>query len=202
MRPSTPGRLVLLGIVLCAGCAAGVRADDEPPAWASLAPDGSMGAGNNDAPRFTRNDVQLESQRSLPGYRNEVNELSYRWWASKGRSDLGVGIGTISYVARPTGMVQGLAGDGALLASGTVLMLGMRYRTSERSALYADAAGVHGLGLDGREAVVGKVGIEFKAAQSRWNVAYGGLGFHLAGDTRMTLRVRKGGLGIYMRRSF
>jgi len=41
-----------------------------------------------------------------------------------------------------------------------------------------------------------------KSAQSRWNVTYGGLGLHLAGDTRMTLRLRKGGLGIVMRHSF
>ena len=89
-----------------------------------------------------------------------------------------------------------------MLASGTVLTLGMRYRASEHSTLYADAAGVGPFGAEGGDAVVGKVGVEFKAAQSRWNIAYGGLGLRLGGDTRMTLRVRRGGLGVYMRSNF
>ena len=78
----------------------------------------------------------------------------------------------------------------------------MRYRTSERAAFFADASGVRGLALDGGGVVVGKVGMEFKVAQSRWSVAYGGLGLSLAGDTRMTLRLRKGGLGLSMHSAF
>lgn len=204
MRAATHWSVVLFGTLIGAACTGAVCADDELPESTSAAPDGPAGAGKNDAPRFTRTDMLAEPQRSLPGYRNELTELSYRWWASTGRADVGVGLGTVAYVARPTGSLPGLAGDGATLAlaSGTVLTLGMRYRTSEHSALFADAAGVRGLKPYGGEAVVGKVGIEFKAAQSRWNIAYGGLGLQLADDTRMTLRLRKGGLGVYMRSSF
>lgn len=192
-------RVVVLGGMLlgaaCSGivCAAG---DVPDPTHAD--------AGHRDAPRLVRTEVQTEPQRGLPGYRNELIELSYRWWASRGRADLGVGLGTMAYEARPTGMIAGLAHDGATLplASGTVLTLGMRYRTSEHSALFADAAGVHGLPIDRGDAMVGKVGIEFKSARSRWNIAYGGLGLRFAADTRMTLRVRRGGVSIYMHRSF
>jgi hypothetical protein len=174
--------------------------DDEAPPR-GLQP---IGAGTNDAPRLMRSDLVLEPRRSLPGYRHEASELSYRWWASSGRADLGVGLGTLTYVVRPTGSVPGLAGDDGAraIAAGTVLTMGMRYRTSARSAVFADASGVRGAGFDSGDAVVGKVGLEFKAAQSRWNVSYGGLGFKLAGDARMTLRLRRGGFGIYMRSAF
>ena len=161
-----------------------------------------------EALRLTRTDVQSEPLRSLPGYRSELNELSYRWWLSSGRADVGLGLGTVSYGLRPiSGFVGGSVGamgdeSSKVLATGTVLTLGMRYRTSAHSTLFADAAGVRGLGLEGGGAIVGKVGVDFKLAQSRWNIAYGGLGLRLNGDTRMTLRVRRGGVAIYMRSSF
>jgi len=204
VRSSTHWTVVLLGASLGAACTGALGAEDEPLEGASAAIEGPAGAGRNDAPRLTRTDVQTEPQRSLPGYRNELTELSYRWWVSTGRADVGVGLGAIAFVARPTGSLQGLNGDGAALAlaSRTVLTVGMRYRTVGGSALFADAAGVRGLGLDRGDAVVSKVGVEFKAAQSLWNLNYGGLGLRLAGDTRMTLRLRKGGFGVSMRRSF
>ena len=157
----------------------------------------------NEAPRFTRTDLPTEAQRRLPGYRNELTELSYRWWATAGRADLGLGLGSVVYVARPAGGVAGLTVDAVPFAraSGTVLTLGMRYRTSSTSALYADAAGVRGPGFDG-DRFIGKLGIEFKAAQSRWNVGYGGLGLRVSGDTHMLLRVRKGGAVVSMRLVF
>ena len=161
-----------------------------------------------EVPRLTRTDLQSEPLRSLPGYRSELNELNYRWWLSSGRADVGLGLGTVSYGLRPiSGFVGGSVGaigdeSSKVLAAGAVLTLGMRYRTSAHSALFADAAGVRGLGLEGGGAIVGKVGVDFKLAQSRWNIAYGGLGLRLNGDTRMTLRVRRGGVAIYMRSSF
>ncbi len=157
----------------------------------------------NNAARFTRTDLPTDAQRSLPGYRNEFTEVGYRWWATAGRTDLGLGIGTVAYVARPIGPVVGQPAERTPLAmaSGTVLTLGMRYRTSASSALYADAAGVHGASFEG-DRVVGKLGIEFKAAQSRWIVGYGGLGLKLSGDMRMQLRIRKGGVLVSMRTSF
>ncbi len=93
-------------------------------------------------------------------------------------------------------------GSASVLAAATVMTVGMRYRSSDHATLYADASGVRGHGFDGGEAVVGKVGIEFKAAQSRFGIAYGGLGLKLDGDTRMTVRVKRGGFGIFMRSRF
>lgn len=196
---STPLFLLLFGLAATPA----VRADDtlaEPTSVAALA--ALPGAGSNDAPRFVRSDDPTEARRSAPGLRSEATELGYRWWLSKGRADLGLGLGTLAYVVRPTGSLPGLGDNGAtVLASGSVLTLGMRYRTSTSSAVFADAASWHGAGLNG-DAVVGKVGLEFKTAKSSLNVAYGGLGLTLPGDARMTLRVRHGGLGLTLRSSF
>lgn len=201
MRSSSPWLVVLLGLA-----ATGVaRAGDDSAAWPAIDVRGEPAAPPGPtAPRLVRNDDPAEAQRSAPGYRSATTELGYRWWLSKGRADLGLGLGTLAYVRRPTGSLSGLDPDrdATVLASGTVLTLGMRYRTSARSAVFADAAGWHGTGPIGSDAVAGKVGIEFKSARSRWNVAYGGLGLRLAGDARMTLRVRRGGFTISMRRSF
>jgi hypothetical protein len=165
-----------------------------------------------EVPRLTRSEVPIDGPVPSTMGREQVSELDYRWWGTRGRAAVGLGIGTLAHGGLPIGLARPTAGyvPGAAAAGptdyptidlGPVLTVGVRYRTSERSTLYADAAGVRGVGLE-RDTVVGKVGMEFKSAQSRWNVTYGGLGLHLAGDTRMTLRLRKGGLGIVMRHSF
>ncbi|MDQ6640570.1 MAG: hypothetical protein M3Z15_13030, partial [Pseudomonadota bacterium] len=46
-----------------------------------------------------------------------------------------------------------------------------------------------------------KVGIEWKPAQSQVFLNQG-VGFRLGGDDRLTMRLRKGSLGLYMKRSF
>jgi len=186
-------RCVALSLVgVLDGLGAGAAwADDEPPP----APEPSQ---------LTRVDVPNVATYSAPGYRTDMTELVYRRWASRGRADLGFGIGSITLVERANGMLPGRFSDGMAqhVGSGTLLMLGLRYHTTAQSAVYADAEHVRGLGLDGDDAVVGKVGIEFKVAQSDWKIAYGGLGFRLAGDARMTLRPRRGGLAIMMRSTF
>ena len=202
--------VLLLWLTLGLAAMESARADDEDedaePASASVAAAVALpGAGNNDAPRLIRSDDLSESRRSAPGYRSETTELGYRWWLSNGRADLGLGVGTLAYIVRPTGSLPGLGSADAgasVLASGTVLTLGMRYRTSTHSAVFADAASWRGTGPNGDNSVIGKVGLEFKSAKSSWNIAYGGLALTLPGDARMLLRVRHGGLGVYVRSSF
>lgn len=154
--------------------------------------------------QFMRVDTPNVAARSLPGFQTDLTELSYRRWASHGRAEVGAGFGSIALVDHPAGMLGARPGDSATttLASGTILMLGLRYHTTEQSSIYADAAHLRGLGLEGEDRVVSKVGIEFKAAQSDWKITYGDLGFRLAGDARMTLKLRRNGLAIAMRSSF
>ena len=174
---------------LLAGAGGSVaRADDDPAAISQL----------------TRADVAHLPLRSLPGYRTDLTELSIQRWATNGRAGVGVGVGSVLLIDRPTGVLPGRPAERATLTagSGTMLMLGLRYRTTEHSSVYADAAHVSGLGLDGEDRVVGKLGFEFKAAQSDWKIAYGDLGFRLGGDARMTLKLRRSGVALYMRSTF
>ncbi len=48
---------------------------------------------------------------------------------------------------------------------------------------------------------VSKLGIEWKPAQSQVFLNHG-LGFRLGGDDKLTMRLRKGSLGIYLKRNF
>ena len=115
---------------------------------------------------------------------------------------------TIALTTRPTGSIPGLVGtDSSTPTGSTVLTLGMRYKTSPTASFFADASSWRGSSSAGNggtpdTAVAGKVGMEFKSAQSMLHVAYGGLGVRLAGDSKMTVKLRRGGLGVFMRSAF
>jgi len=169
-----------------------------------------FGAGSNGAPRLVRSDVEAAPWQSLPGqpaandYRAEVSEISARWWFSVGRTDVGFGVGGITLMARPIveAVTVDKAGMSIALASSPSLSLGIRRRTSAASTLYADATRTRSMGVSGIDSYSGKVGIEWKTAESRWSVAYSGLNMRLGSEARMTVSLRKGGLGIYMRSQF
>lgn len=207
MRSSAHCVTVVMALLL-AGVAAPARADDDAAAsdTPASAADLLTPPALTDAPRLTRSDTPAPVSRGLPGFRTDMTELNYRWWSTRGRTDVGVGLGSVMLVERPTELLSarpGVEGASAMTtASGTVLLLGLRYRASPQAALYADAANVRGLGLNNDDRVFGKVGVEFKAARSNWNIAYGGLGYKLDGDARMTLRLRRGGLAVYMTSAF
>ena len=169
-----------------------------------------VGAGSNGAPRYTRSDVEVAPWRNLPGLqaagalRAEVTEFSSRWWYSTGPTDIGFGVGTIALIATPMGggVTADAVNSGIALASSPTLSLGIRRRTSAASTVYADATRTRTIGVNGIDSYSGKVGVEWKSAESRWSVAYSGLGMRLSAESRMTLSLRKGGLGIYMRSRF
>ena len=186
-----------------------VRAGDDRPDADSADVAGlttaRLEASSADAPRFDRIDMPIAAQPGGPGLRGEVAELGYGWRLSPGgRAEFGVGLGRVAYVARPagTGAWPGEGNASLLLAPGTMVVVGLRVRASDSTSFYAGAADVRGLGLAGNDRVIGKVGIVFKSAQSRWDVAYGGVGLRLADGSGVTLRARKGGLAIVVRSSF
>ena len=166
------------------------------------------------APRVTRTDLPLNAPAApgaLAGFTAaslqpssvRVSELSYRWWISRGRTDWGVGVGALALTARPLGASPG--DSPILLNSSPSVTLGMRYRASPQSTVFADASSAPGLlGATNGDAYIGKVGVEWKPASlaSRWNLSYGGIGWRLNADSRMTLRVKSGGVGLYMRSQF
>lgn len=168
------------------------------------AEDGVRNSTLVEAKGLTRDPVFVVSRGLLPGTTSQAGEVQGRWWLSRSQADFGLGLGTLAFGTRPAGNLPGRV-DGLgmnLKGTATVLSLGLRYRTSDRSALFAEAADWHGPSIEGRDAFVGKVGLEFQSAQSFLNISYGGLGMTLAGDTRLTVRPRRGGIGLVMRSTF
>ncbi|CAN5287229.1 hypothetical protein BH11PSE9_BH11PSE9_19270 [soil metagenome] len=166
----------------------------------------------SDAPQVTR--IEMDRSASLaapalanapPGSRADVSGVSYRFWKRVGPSaaglDVGVGVGTVGYLVRPPAQ-SAVDSPANLVNPSTLLTVGMRYRTSERSTVFADTSSARGFAGNGHDAYVAKVGMEWKSASSPVRFMQGGLGLQLDGGGRMTLRVRKGTVGVYMRSSF
>ena len=99
-------------------------------------------------------------------------------------------------------MAADTAATGVALASSPSLSVGLRRRTTATSTVFADATGSRSIGVSGIDTYSGKVGVEWKKAESRWSVAYSGLGLRLSSESRMIVNLRKGGVGIYMRSQF
>ena len=206
------GIATLLVLLSLAPAAANAADDDASDADPSDTTSGSL--------RVTRVDLGVRNPTAevigVQGVQNvqpdsaRLSDISYRYWLSRGRTDVGFGIGTLTLTALPLGAAPSAAAGPTLdnstilLASAPTLTVGMRYRASPQSTLFADAAGTRGLGLNSGDAYLGKVGVEWKPASlsSRWNIAYGGIGWKLSSDSRMTLRIRSGGVGLYMRSQF
>ncbi|MEO8806806.1 MAG: hypothetical protein ABI433_12040 [Burkholderiaceae bacterium] len=131
--------------------------------------------------------------------------MTHRWWASSGRGDYGIGLGTRAYVMQPGAPIP-LARDGGLPRTNyatPVLSFGLRYQASNTALVYADAAssGIHD--FSSADALTTRVGFQLKTARPIWDVSYSGFGMRLAGDMRMNLRVRRGGaFSVTLRQSF
>jgi hypothetical protein len=154
---------------------------------------------------LTRSDMPSMAGRDRPGHSTGVTEVAVQRWASAGRAGIGVGLGSVMLVDAAVGSPPGSSVDNGAArttATGTTMMLGLRYRTTAESSIYADATRLGGLGLSSDDRIISKVGVEFKAAQSNWRINYGGIGLRFAGDTRMTVRLRRSGLAIGMRKAF
>ena len=148
----------------------------------------------------------------------EMGGVSYRWWLRRGRADVGVGFGTMGYlVPPPEGNAAGphslvyvgphalaYAGPHTLAHSAATVTVGVRYQVGDHSTLYADALGARRSYADSRSELYGtKVGMEWKdKATSRFGFEKGALGVRFDSGLRMSLRARKGGVGLYLRGQF
>jgi len=88
----------------------------------------------------------------------------------------------------------------AATASTTPALRGWRPQVDDSLAFHADGAGAGG--LDGGLRSGGKVGVEFKPAQTTWKIAHGGADVRIDDTSRLSLHARAGGLGVTLRTSF
>jgi len=139
----------------------------------------------------------------------EMAGLSYRWWMRRGRTDVGFGVGTMGYLlSPPEGVAAGArspaySGPITLALAAPTINVGMRYQVDERSTLFADALSARRATAESRSDLYStKVGVEWKEARSRFGFDKGALGVQFDSGVRMSLRARKGGLGVYLRGQF
>lgn len=150
--------------------------------------------------------LSLSTTRAEPAYRfrgsesNELQSLSYRWWLGSGRAAVGFGLGSIGYVVQLP--AEGDQAATTVVGSVPTASIGLRYALSPTTQAYAD--GSRTAGLAGQDAVFynAKAGIEWKPVKSRFGFEGGRFGVQLDSGYRMSLRTRKGGLSIYLRRTF
>ena len=127
--------------------------------------------------------------------------VSVRWWSRHGRSNVGLGFGTVGFVA--PGLEDHGQASGSLRAAVPALTVGWRYRVSNGTAVYADATGARSLAMDASPGLYNaKVGMEWQPAKSRLGFENRSLGIELQSGYRMSLRVKSGGLGLYFRGKF
>ena len=122
---------------------------------------------------------------------------SYRWLLSRGRLD--VGLRFEPQLLAPLPIDARFDSAAPLVADLPSLSLGL----TEVAAGPASASSLieRALGGSAGTPYVRKIGIEWKPAQSQV-FFHQGLGVRLSGDDRLTMRLRKGSLGIYMQRNF
>ncbi len=132
--------------------------------------------------------------------------VGYRVWMSRGRTDIGLGFGALGRMAEAPPAADASAAPRGWASAAPVVSVAMRYRVSEQAAVFADASLAHALaGTQGAgDYANAKVGVEWKGAESRLGFERGrlGLGMQLDSGYRMSLRIRKSGLGVYLRGSF
>ena len=186
-----------LHIVAAAAPATSLAARAANVAAAATATDAASSDG-----RITRGELSLGARSGVqagtgqPAGSARLSDVSYRWWLSRGPADFGVGIGAMTLATRA------VDGSAPRVDTAPSLSVGMRLHSTAHSTVFADASSAYALGSERSDAYVGKVGAEWKPASlsSRWS--YGGLAWRLSADSKMSLRVRHGGVALYMRSQF
>ena len=130
--------------------------------------------------------------------RSDYVGSNYRWSASRGALDFGLRFGS----APRAGIVQEphLDAAGPMVSNLPSVSLGLRTVTPDPTA--ASSLLERAIGTGAAPATSSSVGIEWKPAQPQLAFVRQGLGIRLSGDDRLTMQLRKGTLGIYMKRDF
>jgi hypothetical protein len=134
---------------------------------------------------------------SAPRWRalGTVEPDGFRMSLSRGAFDVGMRFEPRTVALRPTE-------TRAEPTSLTLPSLSLEVRSISASPATASSLAARAVGAaNDAETSVSKVGIEWKPAQSQVFFS-GGVGVRLSGDDSVVMRLRKGTLGVYMKRSF
>jgi hypothetical protein len=127
--------------------------------------------------------------------------VSYRVWMSRGRADIGIGLGSLGFVVAP--VAGGVNGVTTLVGALPTMTVGVRYRLTDQHLLFADASRARGLGADPAGDVVStQVGLEWRPARSTLGFEQGALGMQLDSGYHLSLKARRGGPALYLRGRF
>jgi len=127
---------------------------------------------------------------------SELTSRGYRVSLTRGSLDLGLHFETPS---NRLGVEPGLPEPpGPAISTLPSLSFGLRKgATTTAGSLLERSTGGGSSSTD-----ISRIGVEWKPAESRVNFLREGLGIRLEGNDRMTVRLRKGVIGIYMHRKF
>lgn len=136
---------------------------------------------------------------------SELAAVTYRVWRSHGRAEVGVGVATLGYlVPSADGRASARAGaPQALVGVVPALSMGLRYRVTDEHAVLADAYRARALAAGAVDVAYGtKLGVEWRPAKATLGLEHGALGMQLESGYRLSLKVRHGGLSLYVRSQF
>jgi hypothetical protein len=140
----------------------------------------------------------VQTAAAVPSWRagGAVEADGYRISLSRGALDLGMRFEPRTTWLRPT---EARTEPPAL----TLPALSLELRSISAAPATASNLAARALGpaSEAQTSTVSKVGIEWKPAQSQVFFS-GGVGVRLSGDDSVVMRLRKGTLGVYMKRSF
>ena len=152
----------------------------------------ALAAGADGAPQLDA----IEAATPLPWSASaEFSGGSYRWSLSRGTLDIGLRFETPSRAG--FGVDSRLETPGAPLQTLPALSLGLRSDEPPAVGWLRRAAG-----FEPAPGYSRWVGIEWKPAESQVMFIRQGLGVRLGGDDRLSMRLKRGSLGIYFKRSF
>jgi hypothetical protein len=158
---------------------------------------GAAGASEPESTLRSSSAVASSPQAALNNWstRSEVSGSNYRWSLSRGALDLGLRFDMPS--GKYGGASSPLRPTGPFASALPSLSLGLRTVDVPPSGVLKQLSGE-----GAPQAHSQRLGIEWKPAESDLLFLRQGLGVRLSGDDRLTMRLKKGALGIYLKQEF
>lgn len=190
--------MALSGSALCAAD----PVHDARPNVALASTLSAMPVGESTPARPTETAISSSEETSAPPSRwasgTELSGGSYRFSAYRGALDVGMNFRP----PVPSGKAYDLRSEQSGPIGSNLPSLSLGLRRTAGQVPTASSLLERATGNAGAASYVSRIGLEWKPAQSQVNFLREGLGIRLDGNDRMSVRLRKGVLGLYMHRKF